>query len=129
MLVEQSSDLTSWTPASSSDKVLAINRRSETIKSMIAMSPSPPMFFRVPVTLFRDITLAWDASVGGAAVAGYRLYYGSDNGPSGEVDVGNQTSFTISIPEDGRLYYFQVTAYALSGIESVPSGEVVCPLP
>ena len=127
--VEQSSDLISWTVADSSTKVLAIDSRSETVKSMVAMGRLRWLFFRVPVTLYRDITLAWDASVGGAATAGYRLYYGTDSGPYTELDVGSQTNVTISIPEDGRVYYFQVTAYALTGVESLPSAEVVCPWP
>ena len=72
-----------------------------------------------------NVTLAWDPAE--QNVAGYRLYYG---GASREyqlvIDVGFATS--CALPADlliGTAYFFAVTAYNHSGIESDFSSEII----
>ncbi len=71
-----------------------------------------------------QVTLAWDPS-DGSGITGYRLYYGtqSDNFSS-FVDVGNQTSGTITGLQEGVTYYVAVTAYDAQGAESAYSNQV-----
>src|SRR3989475_10392550 len=71
-----------------------------------------------------QVTLAWDANTE-PDLAGYKLYYGNSSGSyQFSVDVGNQTSYTLSGLLDGRIYYFASTAYNLSLAESDFSNEV-----
>lgn len=124
--VQQSSDLISWTFATSTDIIIGKSAGVETVKSTVPMGAFKRLFFRVPVTLYRDVTLAWEGSLD-PTVTGYRLYYGSESGIyTSTIDVGNQTFTTVSIPQDARPYYFVVTAYTYTGVESLPSAEVVC---
>ena len=70
-----------------------------------------------------NLHLAWDPSP--SQVTGYRLYYGKiKRGYDMVVDVGNQTSYTLSDLESGQRYYFSVTAYDSRGNESVFGNEV-----
>jgi hypothetical protein len=70
------------------------------------------------------MTLAWNPNTE-PDIAGYRLRYGTTPGSHPTVvDVGNRTSWQISRLADGQRYYFVVTAYNTSGLESAPSGEV-----
>ena len=79
-----------------------------------------------------DYTLSWDANTE-PDIAGYRVYYkaGSSGQPSGDydviIDVGNVTSKTIEGLEESIVYYFAVTAYDTSGLESVFSEEITSP--
>jgi hypothetical protein len=69
-----------------------------------------------------SVTLAWDTDSG---AAGYRLYYGTSSGNySQSMDVGNQTTATVSNLTAGQTYYFAVAAYNSSGLESQPSNQV-----
>jgi PKD repeat protein len=55
--------------------------------------------------------LAWDANTE-PTLGGYQLYYGQASGNyTANVDVGKQTSYTLSNLQDGATYYFAVTAY------------------
>jgi len=70
-----------------------------------------------------DVTLNWDASPSGN-VSGYRVYFGAESGNyTNMTDVGNATTDTISGLEDGVTYYFVVSAYDATGIESDFSNE------
>ncbi|MCU0589566.1 MAG: fibronectin type III domain-containing protein, partial [Syntrophobacteraceae bacterium] len=72
-----------------------------------------------------SVTLAWDANTD--PVAGYRLHYGhASRSYQSSVDVGNVTSYTWSGLAEGRTYYFAVTAYNASNLESSPSSELIC---
>lgn len=77
-----------------------------------------------------DATLSWTpptSHVDGTPLtdlAGYELYYGKYSGNYGTaIDVGNQTSYTITGLDPGT-YYFTTSAYDSSGNESGLSMEV-----
>ncbi|MFY9269590.1 MAG: fibronectin type III domain-containing protein, partial [Candidatus Manganitrophaceae bacterium] len=70
-----------------------------------------------------DALLAWDPSPD-VDVVGYELYYGTGSGQYSEsVDVGNTTSYTLSVVTPGT-HYFAVTAYKAGHHESSFSNEV-----
>ena len=70
-----------------------------------------------------QVTLAWDPN-NESDLAGYKIYYGNSSGDyDTNIDVGNQTSYTISGLVDGNAYYFVATAYDTSGNESGYSEE------
>jgi hypothetical protein len=76
-----------------------------------------------------SVTLAWNASAGGT-IAGYRLYLGVASDTYGTmVDVGNTTTATVPSLSPGMTYYFAVTAYDITGLESTFSGEVSYAVP
>jgi hypothetical protein len=75
------------------------------------------------------LTLAWDPSID-PTVVGYRLYQGTTSQVYTSVtDIGNQTSANISALAGGRTYYFAVTAYDATGLESAFSGEISYTVP
>jgi hypothetical protein len=77
----------------------------------------------------QSVTLAWDPS-SDPTVAGYRVYVGSASHTyTNLTDVGNKTSATITGLISGRMYYFAVTAYDASGLESDFSGEITYVVP
>jgi PKD repeat protein len=56
-------------------------------------------------------TLAWDANTE-PTLGGYQLYYGQTSGNyTANVDVGKQTSYTLTGLTDGKTYYFAAKAY------------------
>ncbi len=70
-----------------------------------------------------DVILAWSSN-SESDLAGYRVYYGTSPGVYGtSMTIGNQTTFTIAGLAAGT-YYFAVTAYNTSGLESGFSNEV-----
>jgi hypothetical protein len=71
------------------------------------------------------VTLAWDASPD-PDVAGYHLHYGTNGSGSYQVaiDCGNVTTNTVTGLVPGVTYWFVVTAYNTSGLESDPSNEI-----
>jgi Viral BACON domain/Fibronectin type III domain len=71
-----------------------------------------------------QITLAWNPNAE-PDLAGYMVNYGTVSGNyQVYMDVGNITQATITNLQDGGTYYFAVTAYNVSGIESGYSNEV-----
>jgi hypothetical protein len=76
-----------------------------------------------------DYTLSWDAN-SEPDLAGYKVYYkaNSSGQPSGdydvEIDVGNVTTKTIEGLEESIIYFFAITAYDTSGLESDFSNEI-----
>src|SRR5262249_46597553 len=58
-------------------------------------------------------------------LAGYHLYYwqGSAGTPQ-SLDVGNQTTYTLTGLVDGTIYSFAVTAYTTLGVESSESQSI-----
>jgi hypothetical protein len=76
-----------------------------------------------------SVTLAWDPNTE-PDIAGYKLCYGTVKGAyEFAIDVGNQTTYTISGFVEGVDYYFVVTAYNAYGLESDFSDEVSYPGP
>jgi hypothetical protein len=73
-----------------------------------------------------EVTLTEDHPSPELDVTGYRLYYGygSEDYPV-SVDVGNQTTYTLSDLEEGETYFIAATAYDIYGNESDFSNEVV----
>lgn len=74
-----------------------------------------------------QVTLAWDAPDHPGEVEGYMLYYWQSTWQEPvRVDVGHQTTYTLTGLEDGKIYHFAVTAYTLDEEEeSQFSNEVV----
>jgi hypothetical protein len=69
-------------------------------------------------------TLAWDP-VDLPVVAGYMLHYGTVSGNySNHVDVGSNTSYTLTGLAVGSPYYAVATSYDLGRAESSPSNEI-----
>ncbi len=61
--------------------------------------------------------LSWNPNTE-SDMAGYKVYYGNSSGSlATSLDVGNVTQYTLNLT-DGQTYYFAVTAYDTSGIES-----------
>lgn len=88
----------------------------------------------VSTTPGQTLDLAWDPNPE-PDLAGYRLYYqaGSPQPPflgyeatqgDSPIDAGDTTSLQVELPDDGRVYYFSVTAYDASGYESAYSNIV-----
>jgi hypothetical protein len=71
----------------------------------------------------QQLTLAWDASAS-SAVAGYRLYYGTNTRSYQFVtNTGLMLTQTVVLPHRGR-WFFAATAYDTNGLESDFSSEV-----
>jgi hypothetical protein len=76
-----------------------------------------------------SVTLGWDASTD-PALAGYRLYQGVvSHTYTSSTNVGKATTGTVGGLTPGLTYYFAVTAYDTSGLESAYSGEVSYTVP
>ena len=70
------------------------------------------------------MSVAWDP-VASSGLAGYKVYLGTAPGTYGApIDVGNVSSSSVNNLLVGTTYYFVVTAYDSSGLESLPSVEV-----
>ena len=70
-------------------------------------------------------SLNWNPPTNTTGVAGYNVYMGTASGVYGPpVNVGNVTSYVVNNLVIGNTYYFAVTAYTASGIESAPSNQV-----
>jgi PKD repeat protein len=68
-------------------------------------------FFYAVQAQAAKVTLAWNASTS-SGVAGYQISYGQTSGRyATHVDVGNQTSYTLTGLNDGATYYFAAKAY------------------
>jgi Fibronectin type III domain len=71
-----------------------------------------------------NVTLAWNPSAA-SDIAGYYLYQGAASGDyTNRIDTGNVTSSTVSALTPGLNYYFAVSAYDATGLESALSSEI-----
>src|SRR3954464_15069692 len=78
-----------------------------------------------PVLAGQSINLMWQPSPD-ANVVGYAVYEGTNSGAyTSRIDARNTTSVTVSNLASGVNYYFVATAYDSSGLESLPSNEIV----
>jgi PKD repeat protein len=81
------------------------------------------------------VQLAWDAPTNDDGtpytdIAGYKLYYGMGSRDySFVIDVGNQTTYTVTSLSDANNYYFAALAYDVHGNESDYSNEVEVSFP
>jgi len=72
----------------------------------------------------RSVTLVWNAN-SEPDIAGYKVHYGPASGtPTQTIDVGNTTTATIHDLNPDTTYFFTVTAYNSTSLESQPSNEV-----
>lgn len=122
--VEVSNDLSFWELINTRDSVINTIEGVETIKSVVDSEGASRLFFRLLFATRRDVTLQWDP-VDGSDVAGYHIHL-KRLGETRErlIDVGNTSLATLSMPRDGRVYFFCVTTYNQSGGESDCSGAV-----
>lgn len=87
------------------------------------------IFFPLLSPAARQVTLAWDPSPDNAVI-GYRIHYGNSKGQYGSVlDVGASTTATITNLSAGSQYFFTVTAYSGSNMDSDPSNEITFSTP
>lgn len=74
--------------------------------------------------LAAPIKLAWDPNTE-PDLAGYKVYYGAASRVYGSsINVGNVTTYTVTGLIPGKTYFFAVTAYNTSNLESNYSNEV-----
>jgi Bacterial Ig domain/Fibronectin type III domain len=77
-----------------------------------------------PVFATSSVNLSWDPNPE-PDITGYRLKYGTSSGTySQSIDVGNVTTAAVPSLTAGQTYYFVVTAFNASAMESQPSNEV-----
>ncbi len=84
------------------------------------------LFALVPslVSASQSVTLGWDPSPD-PTVAGYRVHFGTSPGFYTEtIEAGNSTETSVPNLVDGNTYFFSVTAYNTSYVESAFSNEV-----
>src|SRR5437773_8210164 len=76
-----------------------------------------------------SVTMAWNPN-SEPAVSGYKVSYGEASGNySQTLDLGNATNATVSALVQGHTYYFAVSAYNASAVESDFSNEVKYTVP
>jgi len=72
----------------------------------------------MPSCFSAQVTVAWDEN-SETDIAGYKLHYGSTSGNyEYSVDVGNNTSCSISGLTEDTTYYLAATAYNTNNVES-----------
>ena len=78
----------------------------------------------------REITLTWDAN-NEPDLSHYIVHWGTETGvyptKTTENEIGLDTEYKITLPDDGKIYFFVVTAVDNSGLESDYSNEVSSP--
>ncbi len=80
--------------------------------------------FRVSESTTKSVSLVWDENTE-TDLAGYKVYYGLSSGNyDSSVDVGNQTTCTLTTLDADKTYYIAATAYNTQGMESDFSNEV-----
>jgi hypothetical protein len=104
----------SWT-----SRVLGLTTLLGTIL-FLALLLNPVQALSVPGNV---LTLAWDRSTD-SSVTGYRIYYGAaSRNYTNSIVVGNVTTNAVPGLMSGVTYFFAVTAYNASGLESIFSNE------
>ncbi len=82
------------------------------------------LLFSPTMTSAAQVTLAWEAPQH-PGIAGYKLYYGYvRDSYEGAIDVGTETTYTLTDLEEGQPYYFTVAAYDANGEQSELASEV-----
>src|ERR1051326_2916878 len=100
-------------------------------KCVYALTPLLILTVWCAQVLAAQVQFAWDAPTtytDGAPItnlAGYRLYWWQGSGGTPQsIDVGNQTTYTLTGLVNGATYTCAVTAYDTSGIESSQSQPI-----
>jgi chitinase len=94
------------------------------ISLLYALCPLP-----LSVAHAAQVNLEWDPNAE-PDLAGYRIHWGSTSGSyTFSMDVGNNTTCTITDLEEGQTYYFAATAYDSADDESDFSSEVSYTVP
>ena len=91
-----------------------------------AAPPIPIQNLTIDSTGDDFVELSWDASPIGD-LAGYKIYFDTDSSGfpfADTIDVGNNTSYTLSGLEPGLAYFIATTCYDTDGNESWYSNEV-----
>jgi len=97
--------------------------------SLIIVAALKLSVFAFPVQPQGSLSLAWDPSTD-PSVVGYRLYLGCASQMYTNVtDVAGLATITISNLIPSTTYYFAVTAYYETGLESEFSGEISYTVP
>ena len=92
---------------------------------MSVRAGSASQSFQVIAATVTQATLIWDPN-SEPDLAGYKLHYGlASRSYDTTIDVGNQTTYTITDLNVGETYYIAATAYNTSGLESGYSNEVI----
>ena len=115
--VQTSTNLPTWTAATNTTAT----------NVSLAFTAGQARMFRLSVSNAPppSVTLAWDPSAPATDVAGYFIYYGAGTrNYTNLVDVGLGTNGVVSNLVAGTTYYFAMTAYTSSGLESDYSSEV-----
>ncbi len=81
--------------------------------------------FFVTSAAAREVTLTWEAN-SEPDLSHYIVYWGNSSGNyiENSGNIGLTTEYTVDIPDDGKKYYFAVTAVDEAGLESDFSNEV-----
>jgi hypothetical protein len=96
------------------------------MKSRLALFVAVAAIFSIPTGAFAEtgsVSLSWDANAE-QDIAGYKVYWGTSSGVYDQFSDVSQTTASVSDLTVGVRYYFAVTAYDLSGLESGYSEEV-----
>ena len=75
-----------------------------------------------------SVALAWNPNPD-SCVAGYALSAAPSGSYSSRIDVGTNTTVTVSGLTGGQTNYFAVTAYNAALVESAPAGEAMYIVP
>jgi PKD repeat protein len=85
--------------------------RLDLTRSLASLVMLANLFFFCSYAQAAKVTLAWNASTS-SGVAGYQISYGrTSSSYATHVDVGNQTSYTLTGLNDRTTYYFAAKAY------------------
>ena len=92
------------------------------------------MLFIPAISIAVEVTLEWDSNPVSEYVDSYTVYYGYSSrhdvnsvyyeNYEFKINVGSQTTYTISDLKSRQVYYFAVTAYNIEGCESPFSQEI-----
>ena len=97
------------------------------LAALVALAPLSPLPSQEADAA--QVQLAWDQNPE-PDIGGYKVHYGTGSRSYlYAVDVGPATGCVVSGLQEGMLYYFSVTAYNASAMQSDFSNEVYCSVP
>jgi hypothetical protein len=109
-------------------------RKDYVAKQILIKTVLIPFFFvlcaiHLPSSFAATVNLSWNASTG-SNIAGYKMYYGTSSTIyTYDVDIGKNTTCSLSGLTEGKKYYFAATAYDTSNAESDYSAELSYTIP